>query len=1129
MIALTSSRAVAVAAVLLSIVGHASASKGVGAGPAARPAAPFNNPALPGAPEGLVATAGDHAVTLEWSAPVSGRGPPVSGYTVAFAPSAPVSVVVSGTTAAVSGLDAGVPYTFEVRASNAVGEGPAATAVATPFERPGAPRSLVATAGDGSAHLSWDAPSSDGGAAVERYVVTVTPDGGVARTLETISTSIDVTDLVNRMTYVLSVAAVNAAGAGPAIESGPVIPRSPASAVLSSVLVDPAGAVTADGVSAALVTVVVRDAEGFALAGQEVVVAAAGLGNTLVQVSATTNADGIVTATLASTVAEEKALTVTVNGVLDLLGVPTVRFVPGPVARLWILQRPPVTAIAGVTLAPALSIAVEDARRNRVPGTVVTLSVASGPAGGGLLGSVSAAASAGVATFDAVRIELAGTYVLQAAVDGVAPVICGAVSVKAAAPTHLTFDVPPGPIRAGDWFSPAVKVGLRDPFGNLSSPGPLSVTVQLAPSADPGVLTGWTTRPQMSGAAAFPVLSVDEPGTYALVASAPGFADVTSASFAVRVAWELVSPEGGDVRSVAVAPDGSIVYALTFAYPVGGRVWRSIDGGATWERASAGLWKSVFHVAADPTSTMRAYVASLGEGLWVTESGGWRWRQLARFWSEEVAVGPDGTVLVIDHATIKRSTDHGITWGADVILPSSVSCFGFDPSGAATVYAGTWSSGVYRSSDGGASWSPAGALASAGYPSPGFVRQIAVDPGSPGTVWAATGHGLFRSVDAGSTWTLTSSPWFGSSAVVFDPSVPSRLYAIFGGVQRSDDGGGLWVSAGISSVDSLFPVPGTGGRPSAILADGIYQDAMFRLPEGGTWQRTSAGLRAALAMIAVHPADPGIVLAGHRGVERTTDGGLSWAATTGVPLGSEPSSMAFDPFDSSRVLAAGSGLFESSDGGVSWVRSGTISGPLLFDRANQGTVLAAHANTMYRSVDGGASWAPSDTGFPSTSVRFLVQDPVDPRIIIAATWSSGLYRSFDGGATWAGMTSPSTNITALSIDPRDDRVLLALSSNGVSRTNDGGATWELVATSAPFAQGTPALFGGLAREPGNPDVLLAGAVGNLYRSEDGGATWKAASSGYVGGSVVYQILFAAPGVAYVSSSTGVYRTTTGGQ
>lgn len=287
-------------------------------------------------------------------------------------------------------------------------------------------------------------------------------------------------------------------------------------------------------------------------------------------------------------------------------------------------------------------------------------------------------------------------------------------------------------------------------------------------------------------------------------------------------------------------------------------------------------------------------------------------------------------------------------------------------------------------------------------------------------------------------------------------------------------------------------------------------------------------------MIAVSPADSSVVLGAHHGVQRTIDGGLSWTATTGI--GSTPSSMAFDPFAPSSALALGSsGLYQSSDGGAGWVQvatvqAGAIAGPLLFDRANRGTVLATGSNTVYRSVDGGASWSPSNAGFPSnpsivngTPVRLFVQDPADPRIILAGTWSDGLYRSVDGGATWTAMNGPSTSVSALSIDPRDDRVLVALDASGPWRTTDGGSTWQPVTTVSPLANGT------LARDPGNPDVLLAGRTEYLHRSDDGGLTWRRAASGYLGGSAVFQILFAAPGVAYVSTSTGVYRTATGGR
>jgi hypothetical protein len=83
-------------------------------------------PGVPGAPGSLSATAGNQSASLSWLSPASDGGSPITGYSVAILPATPSAVVtVSGTTASISGLANGTTYAFSVRATNAVGSGPA--------------------------------------------------------------------------------------------------------------------------------------------------------------------------------------------------------------------------------------------------------------------------------------------------------------------------------------------------------------------------------------------------------------------------------------------------------------------------------------------------------------------------------------------------------------------------------------------------------------------------------------------------------------------------------------------------------------------------------------------------------------------------------------------------------------------------------------------------------------------------------------------------------------------------------------------------------------------------------------------------------------------------------------------
>ena len=202
---------------------------------------------VPQPPSNVTATGGDSQATVSWTAPANG-GSAITGYTVTpyvgATAGTPVGAGASATSATITSLVNGTTYTFQVIATNAIGNSSAGTSnavtVGTP---PGPPASVTATAGSTQATVSWTAPSNNGGLAITTYTVTpyIGTTAGTPVTTDGSTTTKTVTGLNNGVTYTFQVTATTALGTGAAGTSNAVTPAT---------VPDAPGSVTATGASA---------------------------------------------------------------------------------------------------------------------------------------------------------------------------------------------------------------------------------------------------------------------------------------------------------------------------------------------------------------------------------------------------------------------------------------------------------------------------------------------------------------------------------------------------------------------------------------------------------------------------------------------------------------------------------------------------------------------------------------------------------------------------------------------------------------------------------------------------------------------------------------------------------------
>jgi hypothetical protein len=204
--------------------------------------------------------------------------------------------------------------------------------------------------------------------------------------------------------------------------------------------------------------------------------------------------------------------------------------------------QPGATA-AGSIMSPPVQVAVQDGLGN--PDTTfagtVTLAITSGTGtvGATLSGTRTATAAKGVATFDDLSIDKAGSgYTFTAAASGLGGASSATFSITPGAVARLAFTVQPGTTPAGATLMPAVRVTAQDALGNTATGFTGSVTVALATGtgAAGATLSGNAMVAAVGGVALFSDLRIDKAGSgYALTAVAPGLAAATSAGFDIAV------------------------------------------------------------------------------------------------------------------------------------------------------------------------------------------------------------------------------------------------------------------------------------------------------------------------------------------------------------------------------------------------------------------------------------------------------------------------------------------------------------------------------------------------------------------------------------------------------------------
>jgi photosystem II stability/assembly factor-like uncharacterized protein len=349
-----------------------------------------------------------------------------------------------------------------------------------------------------------------------------------------------------------------------------------------------------------------------------------------------------------------------------------------------------------------------------------------------------------------------------------------------------------------------------------------------------------------------------------------------------------------NVRALAAAEpraSGTVYAGTGLAGGTLGGVWRSDDSGSTWSRQSQGLAAlQATQVAVDPSQPDHLWAAIEGR-VYRSFNRGVQWRAASPLPAatppeanvvRKLAVGASSQVFAATPQALWKSSDDGASWTLAFPPPgnfSSVRLIAVASPASAGLY--LEAQGVYRSTDGGASWQPEG--------DPGLVcgsGDLAVAPTSPEVLYAG-GSGksyppylcylalpprVTRSDDGGATWTDVSAGLPGEfiSALAVDPRDPRIVYAGSGpssnllsdGVWKSTDGGGTWARAGAELADQPITALLASSLPGRIYAV-VNTNRVFRSDDGGaSWQGWSRNLHGTTILaLTADPGDPSRIYA----------------------------------------------------------------------------------------------------------------------------------------------------------------------------------------------------------------------------------------------------------------------------
>lgn len=631
-----------------------------------------------------------------------------------------------------------------------------------------------------------------------------------------------------------------------------------------------------------------------------------------------------------------------------------------------------------------------------------------------------------------------------------------------------------------------------------------------------------------------------------------------------------------------IQPDNpSIAYVATWL----GGTWKTEDAGATWTLLENAPISSTA-LSLNALSTNVIYLADrTTPTVWKSMDAGKTWGKVADFSS-------DGALLVMrvlaDGNTVYASTFHPALRGARLYksmnsgsdwnditgtLPKGFLDIAVDPINSDIVYVTTNINGAHKSTDGGTTWTQLMSFPDVGaydieidpldptilYTSarggflPAWFTEIAGD--RPDGIVFDDPAGVYKSTDAGSTWTQILTTSASCRAIRQHPDDRNMLFAVdlVDGLQVSTDGGNSWISCNTGLDTEVLTSCAVGGDKIYVGTQGcgVYSGDINMSTGAITWQpnRSNKPVPEVYSLqIEVDPTNSNRIFVGSNpgGLYRSDDGGVTFRDKNGItpsvvvedPVRQGYYTFAINPSNTEEMWLGtwGKGIFKSYNAmnldipanGTDMKMYGKHIFQIVIDPNPPNTVYVASEEGVYKSSDGGENWIAMNGGLTSTDVRVLYMNSNGE--LYAGTrgyglfkWENGYWEPQNGfgqfGVIWSIWDDrPLYQYTSVLIHPQDNsRMLIGTFPQGIYTSIDRGATWK----ESNVGWTMDGVFY-LVCHPQNSEIVYAGTYNGINRSLDFGEHWEMWDNGMPLEQWVFSINFdpTNPDIMYACSKNG---------